>query len=75
MADNQLDPYDYFMADEGDMSDFLDDADEEYYGVAAGNDTALDDYDGVSFFARHCFCSNYTVSYSCLGSSQMKYSK
>lgn len=50
MADNHVDPYDYFMADEGDMSDFLDDADEEYYGVAAGNDTALDDYDVVSFF-------------------------
>ncbi|XP_074344180.1 putative WD repeat-containing protein C2A9.03 isoform X1 [Apium graveolens] len=45
MADNQVDPYDYFMADEGDMSDFLDDADDEYYGVAAANDTALDDYD------------------------------
>lgn len=57
MADNQVDPYDYFMADEGDMSDFLDDADDEYYGVAAGNETTLDDYDVVScsfFLAQHC---------------------
>lgn len=59
MADNQVDPYDYFMADEGDMSDFLDDADEDYYGVAAGNDTALDDYDVVSFFAQCFFFSHF----------------
>lgn len=62
MADNQVDPYDYFMADEGDMSDFLDDADEEYYGVAAANDTALDDYDVVSCLLNIVFVQISMVS-------------
>ncbi|KAK1356287.1 WD40/YVTN repeat-like-containing domain-containing protein [Heracleum sosnowskyi] len=46
MGDNQVDPYDYFMADEGDVSDY--DGEDDDYGVAAANDTALDDYDVVT---------------------------
>lgn len=50
MSGNQVDRYDY-MEDEGDMSDFLDDADGEYYGIGGGHDTGLDDYAMVCFFA------------------------
>lgn len=59
MSDNQVARYD-FIDDEGDMSDFLDDADGEYYGIDEGPDTGLDDYDIVSFVSLLCwFFYNY----------------
>lgn len=58
MSGNQVDRFDY-MVDEGDMSDFLDDTDGEYYGgeyyggeyygLGGGHDTSPDDYDMVSY--------------------------
>lgn len=43
MSDHQVDQIDY-MVDEGEMSDFMDDVDEEYNGEGHG-DRSLDDYD------------------------------
>lgn len=47
MPHNEVDQMDY-MAEEGDMSDFADDVDEEENG---GDDQNLDDYDMVSLIS------------------------